>query len=119
MSLRLEFPNAPHIKTIIVREKYIFLAPDNATDNPVIFWVWNRRLQSGNTFHSGPTDLVTMNLRMLKKMHDCQEDIVGASLFMSAVLVEELTHCATRSMKNHKNWITMLEALQTELHGSI
>ena len=98
-----------------MKDECIFREPD-VDDDPYIVWLWNRRLQSGNTFYAKPINLVTMNLRMAKKMHDCQEDMVGISLFMSAVLVEELTHCATRKIKNHKNWITQLVKLQEELH---
>ena len=114
IALRLEFPKAK-IKTILIPEKYIFREPDR-DENTYIFWVWNKRLNSGNTFYAKPKNLVTMNLRMLKKMHDCPEDIIGISLFMSAVLVEELSHCATYSLKNHKNWMQWLKFLQEELY---
>jgi hypothetical protein len=115
IALRLEFPKAK-IKTLLVPEKYIFREPD-IDEDPYIIWVWNRRLNSGNTWYSKPKNLVTMNLRMLKKMHDCPEDMIGSSLFMSAVLIEELSHCATRSLRNHENWIHILEKLQEELHN--
>lgn len=115
MPLELKFPNAPHIKTIRVKDKCIFREPDEDED-PYIIWLWNKRLQSGNTFYAEPKNLVTMNLRMAKKMHDCQEDMVGICQFMSAVLVEELTHCATREMSNHENWNTILVKLQEECH---
>lgn len=115
MPLELKFPNAPKIKTIRVKDKQIFREPDEDED-PYIIWVWNKRLQSGNTFYSEPKNLVTMNLRMAKKMHDCQVDMVGISLFMSAVLVEELTHDATRDMSGHEKWNDMLVKLQEEMY---
>jgi hypothetical protein len=114
MPLELIFPKAK-IKTIRVKDKYIFKEPDE-DETPYIIWVWNKRLQSGNTFYAKPINLVTMNLCMARKMHDCPEDVVGISQFMSAVLVEELTHCATRSMKNHANWNKMLIKLQEEMY---
>jgi hypothetical protein len=118
MPLELNFPNAPQIKTIRIKDKYIFKEPD-IDEDPYIIWVWNKRLQSGNTFYAKPINLVTMNLYMAKKMHDCPEDMVGISQFMSAVLVEELSHCATRSMKNHENWISFLVKLQEQLHYGV
>lgn len=115
MPIELIFPNAPKIKAIRIKDKQIFREPDEDED-PYIIWVWNKRLQSGNTFYADPKNLVTMNLRMARKMRDCPEDIVGICQFMSAVLVEELTHCATQDMANHENWINFLVKLQEECY---
>jgi len=98
------------IAKIVIKRKHIFREPD-LDDDPLIFWVWHKRLNSGNTFYAAPKNVITMNLHMLRKMHDCPEDIEGVCHFMSAVLVEELTHCATRSMKNHENWMRYLKCL--------
>lgn len=115
MPIELIFPNAPKIKSIRIKDKHIFREPDE-DDDPYIIWVWNKRLNSGNVFYAEPKNVVTMNLRMVRKMHDCPKDIVGVSQFMSAVLVEELTHCATRDMKNHENWNKILVKLQEECY---
>jgi hypothetical protein len=102
-------------KKIIIPEEKIFQIPE-PTDNPLIFWLWNPELKPAFTIRE--SSLIIMNLYSVKEMKDCDADMVGSSLFLSAVLVEELTHCATLSLRNHKNWNKWLEHLQEELHGN-
>jgi hypothetical protein len=102
-------------KKVNIPKERIFQEPE-LTDNPMIFWIWESKLKPAFAIGKLDPPLIVMNLYSLKSMHDCDADIVGSALFLSAVLVEELTHCATFSLKNHKNWITWLKHLQEELH---
>lgn len=101
-------------KNIFIPENKVFQVPE-MTDDPLIFWVWNTELKPAITVKVNRL-LIIMNLYSLKKMKDCEADMVGSSLFLSAVLVEELSHCSTGSIRNHKNWIIWLEQLQEELY---
>jgi hypothetical protein len=106
-------------KKVVVPPNKIFVEPE-PTDDPFIFWIWERRLKpafiirSKDSNHSA--NVLVMNLHSLSGMEDCSEDIVGCTHYLSAVMVEELSHCASHSLKNHKQWIKMLKTLQEELY---
>jgi hypothetical protein len=106
-------------KKVVIPPNRIFIQPD-LTDDPLIFWVWEKRLKPAFVIRSKsanqPANVLVINLHSLRGMKDCPEDIIGCTQYLSAVMVEELSHCACLSLRNHKQWIGMLQTLQEELH---
>lgn len=118
--IEISFKNRKGIETkVIIPPNRVFVEPER-TDDPLIFWIWERRLKPAfvirNKSDRQAPNVLVMNLHSLKDMKDCQEDYIGCTQYLSAVMVEELSHCACRSLKNHKQWIGMLQALQEELY---
>lgn len=104
-------------KKIVIPPNKIFVEP-NRTDDPLIFWVWSKNLKPAFVIRNAvehSVNVLVMNLYSLKGMEDCPEDFDGCIYYLSAVLVEELSHCACRSLKNHKHWIGILQTLHEEL----
>jgi hypothetical protein len=101
-------------KKIIVPPKRIFLYPED-DDDPYIFWVLEKQFAPAFKCKKGNKNIIVMNFHSLKGMKDCPNDIADIPIYLSAVLIEELTHCADSSMKNHKKWINILGNLQGEL----
>jgi hypothetical protein len=101
---------------IFIKEKQIFQEPE-PKDEPRIYWIWDKRLEPASTRLGNEIPTVMMNLYSLRYIRDCAESITGAGIYLSAVLVEELSHCATSSLWNHRNWIRWLDQMQEELHG--
>lgn len=106
-------------KKVVVPPNKIFIEPER-TDDPFIFWIWERRLRPAFVIRGRDSNqhsnVLVMNLHGLRGMEDCPEDIIGCTHYLSAVMVEELSHCACHSLKNHRQWIRMLLALQEELY---
>jgi hypothetical protein len=98
---------------VTVPPKRIFEYP-NDEDDPLIFWVWEYQFKPAFKCKRGKKDIVVMNFYSLKDMEDTPKDIADCGIYLSAVLVEELSHCATKSMRGHKGWIDMLTVLQQE-----
>jgi len=117
--IELSFKNRKGEATIVrIPPNRVFVEPDR-TDDPLIFWVWSKDLKPAFVIRSKDAhqtaNVLIMNLHSLEGMEECPEDFTGCIYYLSAVLVEELSHCACRSLKNHKNWIGMLKDLQAEL----
>ena len=118
--IELSFKNRKGEETkVIIPPNRVFVEPDR-TDDPLIFWVWDKKLKPAFVIRSKdthqPTNVLIMNLHSLNGMKECPEDYVGCTQYLSAVLVEELCHCACRSLKNHKQWVGILQDLQEELY---
>lgn len=117
--IEISFKNRKGIETkVIIPPNKVFVEPE-PTDDPLVFWIWEKRLKPAfvirNKSEKLSTNVLIMNLHSLKGMEDCPEDHIGCMDYLSAVFVEELSHCACRSLKNHKQWIHMLQTLQEEL----
>ena len=85
-------------------------------DNPRVYWLWDTRLEPASTQLGPKIPVILMNFYSLRYIRDSEESITGAAIYLSAVLVEELSHCATPSLRNHRNWIRWLEKMHEELH---
>ncbi len=99
---------------VVVPPSRIFGYPEE-TDDPLIFWVYEKQFAPAFTCRKGDQTMVVMNFHGLKGMEDCPEDIEDVGIYLSAVLIEELTHCAIKTLRNHKGWISILKTLQREV----
>lgn len=98
-------------RKIIIPEKRIFGIP-NWKDIPLFFWVYDRRIKPAMAVAQ---KVIIVNFHSLNGMEDIPEEYRGVIIYLSCIIVEELVHCCTRSLKNHKKWVDFIINLHKEL----
>jgi len=103
------------LQKVHVKENKIFYTPDLENDDIFIFWVWHRRLTPAFAARTTPKPLIVMNLWGIRTFKARDEEFKGLFHYISAVMLEELTHCFTSELAGHRKWIKKFIKLQEEL----
>jgi len=114
ITVRIERKGKRPLNYHIPKER-IFCLPNLKKDNPLIFWIFHRKLKPATTIFSNPP-IVIMNLWSLRDYKETDEgQFKHLCHYISAVMVEELSHCSTRQLEGHDKWIFYLQELQRDL----
>ena len=96
-----------------IPKEHIFRTP-LVKENPWIFIIWHRRMEPAIAVRVR-RHIIIINLYSLRKFNATEEEFKLLYHYLSSVMVEELSHCYTKSLKGHDKWIDQFMDLHEEL----